>query len=128
METKVAAAAVLSLTLPALAEGEHLAGLIVDGGKPSHWVVLLPGDTSTTWKKAVEWAAKQGGELPTRREQSLLFANCGAEFKRDWYWSGEQRAGAADYAWGQGFGNGGQDCDYVSGRYRARAVRRVAIQ
>jgi hypothetical protein len=102
MEAKVAAAAVLSITLPALEDGEKYAGLILnEDGSPSHHVVLLDGDTSLTWKKAVEWAKKQGGELPTRREQSLLFANCGAEFKRDWYWSGEQRAEDADYAWGQ---------------------------
>jgi hypothetical protein len=129
MEAKVAVAAVLSITLPALEDGEKYAGLILnEDGSPSHHVVLLDGDTSLTWKKAVEWAKKQGGELPTRREQSLLFANCGAEFKKDWYWSGEQLAEVADFAWHQHFISGYQYWDYVSDRFRARAVRRAPIQ
>lgn len=118
-----------TITLPALADGEKYAGFLLDeNGAPTHHVVLLPGDTSATWKKAVEWAKKQGGELPTRREQSLLFANCQAEFKKDWYWSGEQHAAAAGYAWCQLFSTGYQTWLAVSYRHRARALRRVPIQ
>lgn len=135
MEAKASSAAVAesttphTITLPALADGEKYAGFLLDeSGAPTHHVILLAGDTSATWKKAVEWAKKQGGELPTRREQSLLFANCQAEFKGDWYWSGEQRAGGSGYAWCQYFANGSQYWLHVDYRYRARAVRRVPIQ
>ena len=118
-----------TITLPALADGEKYAGFLLDeNGTPTHHVVLLAGATSATWKKAVEWAKKQGGELPTRREQSLLFANCQAEFTKDWYWSGEQRAGDAGAAWYQYFSHGHQYWAGVSFRSRARAVRRVPIQ
>jgi hypothetical protein len=122
------AATPTTITLPALAEGEKYAGFLLDEhGVPTHHVILLAGDTSAPWKKALEWAKKQGGELPTRREQSLLFANCKAEFKEDWYWSGEQRADAG-CAWCQDFSDGYQGWGDVSDRARARAVRRVPIQ
>ena len=124
------AAAPATITLPELAEGEKYAGFLLDGsGAPTHHVVLLAGDSKPiAWKKALEFATKQGGELPTRREQSLLFANCKAEFEEDWYWSGEQPAELADCAWFQNFGDGYQYWDDVSNRCRARAVRRVSIQ
>lgn len=123
------AATPVTIILPELAKGERYAGFLLDEhGAPTHHVILLAGDTSLTWKKAIAWAKKQGGELPTRREQSLLFANCKAEFKEDWYWSGEQHAGDAGCAWFQYFSDGYQDWDLVSGRDRARAVRRVPIQ
>lgn len=126
MEAKVAAQ---QITLPELAEGERYAGLILDeNGKPAHHVVLLAGDTSATWKKAVEWAKKQGGELPSRCEQALLFANCKDAFQERWYWSGEQHAEHGDYAWNQTFDDGYQSFSYVTLRLRARAVRRVPIQ
>ena len=134
MGTKTAAArkataAPATITLPVLGKGEFNAGLIFKDGAPSHWLVLLPGHAKdVTWEQAKEFAKKAGGELPTRPEQALLFANCKAEFEERWYWSGEQHADDADYAWSQYFSNGYQGCSHVSGRYRARAVRRVAIQ
>lgn len=121
-------AALAAITLPALAKGEHYAGIILENGRPALHLVLLPGKTQGPWAECVEWAKKQGGELPSRREQSLLFANAKEHFEERWYWSGEQRAGAAGCAWSQGFGNGAQDCGGVSLTYRARAVRRVVIQ
>lgn len=124
------AAAPVTITLPELAKGERYAGLILDAkGAPVHHLVLLAGDAENlTWEEAKAWAAKQGGELPSRAEQSLLFANAKDAFKPRWYWSGEQYAGDADYAWHQDFFYGYQYAYYVSYRYRARAVRRVAIQ
>jgi hypothetical protein len=122
-------AAVTTISVPELAAGEVLAGIILENGAPKHWVILLAGDVDDVrWKKAVEWAKELGGELPTRKEQSLLFANAAEHFQKDWYWSSEQRAGVESYAWPQLFGYGGQGWDPVSGRYRARAVRRVPIQ
>jgi hypothetical protein len=84
--------ALVTITLPELAKGEHYAGILLgDDGKPAHHLVLIPGDTKLNWADAGAWAKKQGGELPTRREQSLLFANLRGKFERDWYWS--ERAG-----------------------------------
>lgn len=115
-----------SITLPDLAEGEIYAGILVKDGVPNHHLVLLPGEAeSVTWDQAGEWAASIGGELPTRKEQALLFANAADCFQSRWYWSGEQYS--RYYAWFQYFSNGCQD-DYDKGyEARARAVRRVPI-
>ena len=76
-----------------------------------------------------EVAESQGGSLPTRREQALLFANRAEdEYKREWYWSCAQYAGYADYAWMQNFDDGYQYYVHKSNAYRARVVRRQPIQ
>jgi hypothetical protein len=112
-----------------LKPGEEYAGLLLGkDGQPDQHIILLPGDPdSVTWKQAKDFAKKQGGELPTRREQSLLFANLKEHFKGDWYWSGEQRASYSYCAWGQDFGYGTQDFDHLDFRCRARAVRRLVL-
>src|SRR5690349_4507919 len=67
-------------TIP-LGIGERFGGPILnDDGTLSHYVILLPGDAEDLqWDEAKAWAAERGGELPTRREQSLLFANLKGE-------------------------------------------------
>lgn len=120
---------VTNIAPPTLKKGEQWAGICLgEDGKPSHHLILLPGEAeSVTWDQAKAWAKKAGGELPTRQEQSLLYANLKAQFKSAWYWSCEQRAVRSDYAWMQTFGNGDQ-YDYLkSNFYRARAVRRIKI-
>lgn len=122
----------LAIEIPAakieLREGERYAGLILDAtGKPSHHLILLPGATECDWDAAVKWAVEQGGDLPDRCEQALLYANLKGEFEVGYHWSREQRAGDPGYAWLQGFGSGGQYCGHESGQYRARAVRRLPI-
>jgi hypothetical protein len=108
-----------------LAEGETYAGLILnDDGTPSHHLVLLPGETEATWADAKAWAAKAGGELPTRREQSLLFANAKAGFQDCWYWSSEKHENGSG-AWMQDFGLGSQYANYVDCKHCARALRRL---
>ena len=117
-----------TITLPTLADGERYAGLILDTeGKPTHHLILLLGDTEANWDNAKKFAAEIGGELPTRQEQALLYANCKAGFKPDWYWSSEQHASDSDCAWVQDFYYGGQGYDRKGGACRARAVRRLAI-
>jgi hypothetical protein len=89
-----------------LAKGERYAGLILhEDGTPSHHLVLLPGQAEDIdWPDAIEWAAKAGGELPTRREQALLFANLKGSFEARSYWSSEQHSD--NHAWFQDFLNG----------------------
>lgn len=110
-----------------LAPGERYAGLVLDdNGEPSHHLVLLPGEADEVERQeAKDWAEKQGGELPTRREQALLYANLRSEFKPAWYWSNEAHGDAS--AWCQHFGNGTQYCYHQSYERRARAVRRLSI-
>ena len=96
-----------------------------DDGTLSHYVILLADDVEEiTWEDAKAWAAERGGELPTRREQSLLFANLKDEFESAWYWSGEVHEDNSGWAWCQFFGHGGQSYYRQSYRLRARAVRR----
>ena len=117
------------MDLPELNEGEIYAGLILDAeGKPQHHLVLLPGDTGDlSWKMAKALAETAGGELPTRQEQALLFANCKKHLKPAWYWSSTQHASGSSYAWCQDFHYGDQDYTNAGIKLRARAVRRSAI-
>jgi hypothetical protein len=123
---RIIAIAQASITLN---EGEHYAGIVLGpDGLPSHHLILLGGDAEDlTWAQANTFAAEAGGELPTRCEQSLLFANLKGQFERDWYWSGEQRAAFDACAWGQHFITGYQYVSLKSAQLRARAVRRLAI-
>jgi hypothetical protein len=113
-----------------LKEGEQYAGIILGkNGEQNYHLVLLPGEIEdANWQKSIDWAKSVGGELPTRREQALLYANLKEQFKSEWYWSCEQHAADSDYAWMQGFSTGGQGNDHKSDFYRARAVRRLIIQ
>ncbi|MEB2504602.1 DUF1566 domain-containing protein [Burkholderia sp. BCCIQ04A] len=113
-----------AVTIP-LAAGERCAGPILnEGGTLSHYLIVLPGEAeSVTWDQACEWAEQQGGELPSRREQSLLFTNLRGEFESAWYWSGEE-AEESGWAWCQLFGSGYQVIYLQYGKLRARAVRR----
>lgn len=112
-------------TIP-LAPGERFAGPILnDDGTLSHYAILLPGDAEDLdWATAKAWAAERGGELPTRREQSLLFANLKDEFEDAWYWSGEAHQENSGWAWYQTFDNGSQYRYLQTIQFRARAVRR----
>ncbi|RQU16279.1 DUF1566 domain-containing protein [Burkholderia cenocepacia] len=109
-----------------LAAGERIAGqILLEDGSLSHHVILLPGDAEDLdWEAAKAWAAERGGELPTRREQSLLFANLKGEFQSAWYWSGERHESNSGWAWYQGFDDGTQGLSPQNDELRARAVRR----
>ena len=115
-------------SLPALADGEIYAGIVLDAeaGKPSHHLILLPGEFTGSWAQAKEWAASIGGELPTRQEQSFLFAQLKRLFQPKWHWSSEEHS--SGYAWGQDFYDGTQDSSGKSYDYLARAVRRSFLQ
>lgn len=116
-----------SLKIPALAKGEIYAGLTLQAGVPVA-LVLLPGDAGALkWEQAKAWAKDQGGELPSRIDALVLIQNLKSEFREEWYWTGEEYARGADYAWSQSFYGGVQSSDHKSSYGRARAVRRVAI-
>ena len=113
-----------AVTIP-LAAGERCAGPILnEDGAVSHYLILMAGEVeSVTWQQAREWAEQQGGELPTRREQSLLFTNLQGGFEAAWYWSGEE-AEESGWAWFQDFHYGDQRNHRQGHKLRARAVRR----
>ncbi|MFC4931271.1 DUF1566 domain-containing protein [Massilia sp. GCM10023247] len=113
-----------------LKEGEHYAGIILGkDGAPDHHLILLPGDAAdVSWPGALDWAIAQGGELPNRRELSLLFANLREQFAREWYWSSEPHETRAQLVWGANFASGIQTVYGRPFRGHARAVRRVAIE
>lgn len=117
---------VLPQTSIQLHPGERYAGVILDvEGKPNYHLILLPGKTKATWQNAVAWAKEAGGELPKRREQSLLFANLKDAFEGVWHWSGEEHSDS--YAWIQSFSNGTQDYRSKSSEFAAVAVRRSVL-
>jgi hypothetical protein len=115
-----------------LKTGELYAGIILGkNGEKDYHLVLLPDLPKRTfnWDGAFIWSTKVvGGDLPTRREQSLLYANLKETFEAVWYWSGEQDKAHSGYAWMQGFGNGAQNNYRKSFECRARAVRRIYIE
>ena len=113
-----------------LKEGEEYAGIVFGkDGQPDHHLILLPGQKEdVTWPVAKDWAASIGGELPTRREQSLLFANLKEKFDQRWYWSCEQHESNDAWAWVQYFNDGYQGCSPKYDEFRARAVRRLIIE
>lgn len=115
--------------LPALKKGEIYAGILLKDGKPAHHLILLAGHKTEgiKWENAMAWAKAQGGELPTRKEGALLFANAAEQFQPEWYWTQEVHPVNADFAFFQSFYSGNQYNVRKDFAFRARAVRRVAI-
>ena len=110
-------------------EGEDYAGLILGkDGRPDYHLVLLPGEAQeVSWNAACEWARATGGDLPSRRELALLYANLREQFERLWYWSNEPQEPRAQLVWGQNFTSGIQTMYGRPFRGRARAVRRIVV-
>ncbi len=116
------------MQLPPLNEGEVYIGAIGDKNGDFCHVVLLPGDNDEdTWDAQMEWAKDIGGDLPTRIEQAMLWANFRDHFQKDWYWSNETYHEGSNYAWVQGFTNGLQGNALKHNTCRAHAVRRLPI-
>lgn len=107
-----------------LKEGEIYVGRIND-----EHIILLPGDNDNDTREAqLEWAKSIGGDLPTRIEQAMLWANHRDQFKKDWYWSNEIHHAESSWAWYQFFDNGYQNNNYRYFELRARAVRRIKVE
>lgn len=112
-------------------QGGRFAGLVRgQNGAPDYLLILGPEhDDELGWQAAMDWATglevegHQDFSLPTRAEQAVLFGNAREEFKPDWYWSSEQHAEDADYAWMQYFGDGGQEYDRKGNEWRAACSR-----
>jgi len=114
------------IQIPPLAEGEIYVGVTGDKNGDSHHVILLPGDNDeATWQAQMDWAKLIGGDLPTRVEQAMLWANHRDQFRKEWYWSNELDEDG--WAWFQVFGGGGQLYDLQDDEFRARAVRRLPL-
>ena len=129
MNAATETAAPITITLPTLAPGEHWAGILFGkDGAPDQHIIKLPGDAEKNWDGASAWAKEQGGELPTRRELALVYANLPEQVERDWYWSCEQLADDPAFAWLQSFSDGSQDWDLKGDRFRVFAVRREPIR
>lgn len=112
-----------------LKPGDEYAGLILgkDGARDHH-LILLPGQANDVkWAAAMAWAKTVGGELPTRREQSLLFANLKDQFEQRWYWSSETHSSDPVCVWVQYFGDGDQSYGHEYREFRACAVRRIPV-
>lgn len=121
------------ITYPAinidLQPGEKNAGILLGkDGAADYFLILLPDEAiDINWEDAKKWAKKHDGELPSRREQAILFGNLKEEFEDCAYWSCEQHASYSDYAWSQTFSNGYQGYWGKDDLLRARAVRRILV-
>lgn len=126
-QAKAESAFPLTIERPQLNAGEIWIGTIINPDGTADHSVLLPGDNdAATWQEQMDWAKEQGGDLPNRIEQAMLFDRFKDEFQGTWYWSSTQLADYSDYAWLQCFSNGAQYYYRKSGQDRARAVRRVS--
>lgn len=113
------------------AGGEVMGVMAGQDGKPDYLLIDLGVEPANdvTWQEALDWAKSVGGELPTRREQSVMFGNRReGQYQPRWYWSCEQCAGDERCAWVQNFYDGYQLFTRKVDHLRARAVRRVPFQ
>lgn len=113
-------------TLGADLEGGIFAGITTKKDGTNCAVIRLPvNGTGLTWKKAVAWAAKQGGELPSRAVAALLFTNVKASLPAGWHWTSEEDD--ASCAWGCTFLGGTQFHGHKSYVCGAVAVRLIPL-
>ena len=77
---------------------------------------------------AAEPAAPYTPDSPIQTTAEAFQAGGAEAFDPVWYWTSTQHAAGSSCAWVQYFGYGSQGIDLKDGQYRARAVRRIAIQ
>ncbi|MFA6067161.1 MAG: hypothetical protein WC810_01130 [Janthinobacterium sp.] len=113
------------------ARGEYYGGLVIKpDGMPEHHLIVLGDDTSSalTWWNALNWADERGGELPTMKEMSLVFAHSYEQRADVVYWSADKDPEDADYVRCLNMMTGRQLHAPAAVSVMAFAVRRVAIQ
>ena len=122
------AASVAKIVMPALKKGEvWICGMVQLDGRVVH-TILMPGESKDLkHQDTMAWAKKQGGDLPDRVEQAVLFRDYRKLFQQRAYWSNTTHADFSGYAWLQYFTNGGQTNWDKDSKLLARAVRRVTI-
>ena len=118
------------LQLPMLDDGEVYLGAFVSAdGQHQHHTILLPFDRDDApWNEQMAWAQGEGFDLPSRLELLMMWSTMRDRLQKTWYWSNESHPQDSAVAWGQSFGDGGQDYDLKSAALRAVAVRRSPIQ
>jgi len=118
-------------TLPAIGAqwtGGIFAGVTVHQNRPMGLVLLPAKEMCGTWQSATEWAAREGGMLPSRLDALVLDEYLRGHFKTDdWYWTATVHPDDADRAFYQDFEDGTQSYGHKSIECLARAVRRVEI-
>ena len=102
------------------------------GQRDYHLVVSEIEGVNLSWEAAKAWEAnlKHDGSqwpLPKRKEQAVLYGNVPELFTKEWYWSGEEYAPDAAYAWAQSFTTGCQDYSHHRDEFRARAVLHIPV-
>ena len=111
-----------------LQPGERYAGVLLndDCSVRAHLVLMAAkSDEKLIWQDAMDWAKGVGGELPSRQEMALLFANCRDHMEKDdWQWSRDTHESDASSAWYCFFTLGYVSFNRISYEGRARAVRR----
>ena len=66
-------------------------------------------------------------DSPTQTEAELFRVGGSEAFEAEWYWTSTIYGSSSSYAWYQHFNYGNQGYNYVDGKLRARAVRRLPI-
>ena len=112
--------------------GDRYAGTTLNpAGQPTHHLVLLAArpNAPMDWATAKAWATSVGGELPTRQESALLFANCRDALPEALGWSSEEYEIEATCAWVCNFYNGYQN-NHLRKSYEgsAVAIRRIPLE
>lgn len=108
--------------------GEKYVGVLpgINGGKDQR-IVLLAADVDGANYAAAVAATPVGGSLPTRQEQSFLYAQMKEEFEPEFHWSSEVDATYKDLVWAQDFDNGYQFAHNEAHLFRARYIRREDV-
>ena len=122
------AASVAKIAMPALEKGEvWICGMVQLDGRVVH-TILMPGESKDLkHQDTMAWAKKQGGDLPDRVEQAVLFRDYRKLFQQRAYWSNTTHADFSGDAWGQYFDDGTSSYWNKDLKLLARAVRRETI-
>jgi len=133
-DTRAAPVATLALalaSLPALGqplEGGTFFGVITRPDGTHVAVVKLTEEAEDiAWQDAMDWAAKLGGQLPSRPIAAMLFAHLKGQLRPRWHWCDETDEDDASYAWICVFSDGYQLTDRKSFEGCAVAVRCIPL-